>query len=194
MQTQTAQVGSITVQVPDDKGILVCQICKANLGVFDPETIHLPITPDQFESLDPKHGMWRPFQFVPGRPDSHATKLMKCPVCKRFPFLSEEVLLTPFGYFNPGKDRAAPRKRTQADDRQDAIEEAWAREQRKVEASLNSISERNQAEINRLWEEQAVEGVMVSEPDRVMEDAAGRNQFFRRRPGRPKKNQASERS
>jgi hypothetical protein len=158
--------------------------------VFDPETIHLPITPDQFESLDPHHGMWPPFQFVPGRPDSLITKLMKCPRCKHFPFLAEDVLLTPFGYFNPGKDTAAPRKRTIDDDRQDAIDLEWTRAEREYEASLSSISERNQAEINRMWAEQVVDDVV----DRVMDDAAGRSPFYKRRPGRPKKNQESERS
>lgn len=182
MRVQLVDVGAINVQVSDDKAVLSCQICKSNIGVFDPERIHLPVTPDQFESIDPFHGMLPPFPYVVGRMDETTHKNMRCPRCQSYPFLRENMVLTPFGYFEVGKDREVPRKRTAEDDRQELIEKEWG----KVEGDGKSLAELNQDEINRAWAAYEARELVVSEADRVLDEAAGRNRFFKKR-GKPRK-------
>lgn len=181
MQPQIAQVGAIRVQVPWDRGILVCQICKSHIGTFDPKEVHLPITADQFGSVDPHHGMWPPFPYLKGREIPKA-KTLRCPWCKSFPFLREDILLTPFGYFEPGKDTELPRRRTAEDERQEAIDRAWETEQ----ARHKSLSERNQEEIARQWGAHEAGEATTPEPDRILEEAKRRNPFYRKR-GKHKK-------
>lgn len=71
-----------------------CDICKEKIGLFDPETLHLPLTSDQFDCLVQAPGHHPPFK--PGM----TWEWLRCPVCNRRPFNSPDKVLTDQGYVN----------------------------------------------------------------------------------------------
>ena len=52
---------------------LVCEVCEAEIGIFDTATLVLPLTPDQFLPLEP--GFPPPFQ-----PEMD-WEFLNCPIC-----------------------------------------------------------------------------------------------------------------
>jgi hypothetical protein len=81
--------------------IAVCECCKNPIGVFDPETICLPIKGCHFEKL-PRFD-YDPFLQAADLP------FFKCPTCGRVPFMERDKILTSAGYF------AVDEKKTKTD-------------------------------------------------------------------------------
>jgi len=84
--------------------ILVCEICDAQLGTFDPDLIELPLTGDQFGPVEP--GFPRPFWL-----DAGWSELI-CPHCHSRAVgwdasladgVRRDRIKTPEGYFVVGK-------------------------------------------------------------------------------------------
>lgn len=80
--------------------ILVCERCEVEIGTFDPATLHLPLTPEQFYPLEP--GFPAPFH------PEMTWETLNCPVCHGRAMgwtgdwddgVRRDQLLTPRGYF-----------------------------------------------------------------------------------------------
>jgi hypothetical protein len=83
---------------------LACAICKQEIGTFNRRRIHLPLTSDQFMSLDPDHGRPPPFPF----PNTEYQFLL-CPYCRKRAFTSPNTLEVSLGR---GKTKPYRVKRT----------------------------------------------------------------------------------
>lgn len=156
------------------QGILVCEICQEKIGTFNPETIRLPITSDQFGSIDEFHGFPPPFPIIPGRMETMTWEAARCPFCRRRPFIFEDKILTPNGHFHIGKDATPPRKRTLDDERQDEINRAWSEVEAEGSKEL-PLSLRNQALIAKLWSEHTeaeAQAEALQSADRILDEAA----------------------
>ena len=66
------------------KAKLICNVCMQVIGIFDTDTIQLPLTAEQFESFDPVHSFPPPFQ--PGQ----IAQYMVCFYCRHRPFYIKE--------------------------------------------------------------------------------------------------------
>ena len=72
---------------------LQCDICREVIGKFDPETLSMPLNGRMFE---PKtHQYPHPFPPVDWIE-------MRCPICRKRPFIYQERVMTPNGYYEIG--------------------------------------------------------------------------------------------
>lgn len=74
---------------------IVCEICRQAIGQFKAEAIERPIRPGMFASIDEAHGLPAPFGDAAaleaiGGTGLEAWQLMRCPICRSFPFLSTD--------------------------------------------------------------------------------------------------------
>ena len=67
--------------------MVICEICKENIGKVDTRRLRLPLTGDQLKSVDQKHDM-PPF-FHP----LLDWETMRCPYCKTRPILEPDRLM-----------------------------------------------------------------------------------------------------
>jgi len=82
--------------------LLKCEICFEIIGSFDPEKINLPIRAELFQSKDPARGEPPPpFAHQPGM----EWEFLRCPICRKRPFLTEESVMTPKGIFSIREQR-----------------------------------------------------------------------------------------
>jgi len=65
---------------------VICELCKQPIGKVDKAKLKLPLTPDQFKSIDSLHGVPDPFH-----PDLKWLHF-RCPFCHYRPFYEEDHL------------------------------------------------------------------------------------------------------
>lgn len=74
---------------------LKCELCSAEIGLFDPEVVRFPIKGHMFESIDERHGFPPPFH------PSMTWEEMRCPMCRYRPFYTKDSILTTEGPWQP---------------------------------------------------------------------------------------------
>jgi uncharacterized C2H2 Zn-finger protein len=72
-----------------------CEICREYIGKIEPDTIQLPLTPDQFKPIYIHPVLVYLF------PPELTWEWFRCPVCGKRPFIEPIRLLTENGYINP---------------------------------------------------------------------------------------------
>lgn len=72
---------------------LVCEICGEVIGQFDPEKLSLPLKGSMFLPKDIEHGFPPPF------PDALEWVDLRCRMCGKRPFLEQDRVMTPEGYW-----------------------------------------------------------------------------------------------
>lgn len=160
------------IPVPPTMGILRCEICRADIGRFDPSRLALPLRADMFEAIGP--GFPHPFRFDPRFAASVSWEQASCPVCHKRPFLDRDSVMTPAGKFKVG-DLIIPKRPTQeatlAKKNQQAIDSIWTEEGLDIHEEITmrdllemypdkTQDERNQIMIDmQEWEDDETEGV-----------------------------------
>ena len=71
--------------------ILMCEICREKIGIVDEDKLDKPVLPEMFVTLDPEHK--RPAPFV----NQTCWRDMRCPYCRKRPFINESEILTDGG-------------------------------------------------------------------------------------------------
>lgn len=91
----TAKRGDIIRATPpkinSESKVAVCEVCKQDIGLFDPEEIKQPIVASHFQKL-PR------FEYPPFNPRA-GIEFFQCPVCRKRPWGEFDRILTNFGYF-----------------------------------------------------------------------------------------------
>jgi len=123
--TQYAYVGWVKIQVPPHLGILRCEICKQDIGTFDPKDLKAPLHAAMFKPVGP--GFPYPFRVDPRLTMLGEWDNLRCPYCKYRPFLDKDALMTPAGRMKVG-DRVphhlSPAEKA-AIERQKTIDREW---------------------------------------------------------------------
>lgn len=78
---------------------LICEICHEHIGMFDPAELSAPIKGGMFKPKDNIHGYPEPF------PASVEWEHMRCRICGKRPFLSQDQVKTDRGYYVIGSDK-----------------------------------------------------------------------------------------
>lgn len=121
--TQVANLGSTRIAVPDNYGILRCEICRADLAKFLPENLTLPLTAEMFSPLLASAS---PFPRVSGL--TIAWEHVRCPMCRKRPFIKRDTIMTPHGPMKVG-EKSVPKPITkemeEGKKRQEQINRVW---------------------------------------------------------------------
>jgi len=127
-------------QIPVGHALLKCEVCKYEIGLFEPGRLKVPLTTDMFKPLRP--GWPHPMRHVPALAHTKTWEAAACVMCGRRPFHTRDHVLTPEGLFKVG-DPNLPRKPTQEDRNQAEIDRVWAEDQEKAKTA----EEKNQETI-----------------------------------------------
>jgi len=91
----TMRHGDKVFTTPPEKNskskIAVCEVCKQDIGLFEPNEIKQPIVASHFQKL-PR------FEYPPFNPRA-GIEYFQCPVCRKRPWGGFDRILTNFGYF-----------------------------------------------------------------------------------------------
>jgi hypothetical protein len=71
-----------------------CEICREWIGKIDPDTIHLPLTSDQFKPIIDHFSQVPPFH------EKLTWEWFQCPVCHKRPFIDPHKLYTERGFID----------------------------------------------------------------------------------------------
>jgi len=131
--------------VPVGHALLKCEVCKYEIGLFEPGRLKIPLTTDMFKPLRP--GWPHPLRHVPALAHTKTWEAAACVMCGRRPFHTRDHILTPEGLFKVG-DPDLPRKPTQADKNQTEIDRIWAEDQEQAK----TVEKKNQETIDDFHE------------------------------------------
>jgi len=126
--------------IPVGYAILKCEICKYEIGMFDPRELKVPMRAEMFKPL--RTGWPNPLRHNPALEHTQTWEAAICVACGHRPFFTRDHVLTPEGLFKVGGK--VPRKETQADRNQAEIDRIWAEDQEKAK----TVEEKNQEIIN----------------------------------------------
>ena len=127
-QTQLVRMGWRTFNVPMDRGVLRCEICRQDIASFDPLKLTAPVRPDMFDPIVP--GMPHPFARQVVVPVANTWQYAACPYCRKRPFSQTDAVMTPNGIFRVSGELPRPVTPEQqaANARQAEIDRVWAEE------------------------------------------------------------------
>jgi len=126
--------------IPVGHALLKCEVCRYEIGLFEPGRLQVPLTVEMFKPLRP--GWPHPLRHVPALAHTKTWEAAACVMCGRRPFHTRDHVLTPEGLFKVG-DPLLPRKPTQEDKNQAEIDRVWAEDQEKAK----TVEEKNQERI-----------------------------------------------
>ena len=147
--------------VPKGHLILRCELCKTDIGTFDPKTLKSPVDSTMFGSINPNRKLPPPFPIVPGRSATLKWQFALCPYCRNRPWkinfegnkesqvTGPTRFLTPHGYFYLDKPDEIPHIETLSEIRQKELDRKWAESEDNI-----SLEEENQKLINEMFPEE----------------------------------------